>query len=328
MYVNCTPESLLAELDAFLEMERERNGGPVPALNPGHRRQFIWPRQSIAAQYNVKPTEFTRTVRFESHGEAFDIHVAETAFGFFGRCEALKAEAKGASIDGMLSNLTRELDPLFKRQFAISRTLGFSRRFDGHINELPPGAHLRLLFCEDRDVAYTAMLEIDAHAASGLYTPSLMRILEDESHPMRRSAQWCTLDIFEDLENVCRDKDEYRAAIETVRQFMKTASDDYVRAVYKAGDVLGDHVANYDALEVLEDVLLTGEQPYGRRSAIHGMIHLCEWLPEVKNRCFEALEKAAANDPDQSLRDYAKATIQDIARGGPHGPEPALVGEV
>lgn len=323
-----SPEQLLASLEAFLAEELERTGGPVDPVNPGHRRQFTWPKPSIAAQYHVRPTDFKKSVRYEIHGEGFQVLVAETPFGFFGRCDALRAEAKGATIEGMLSNLGRELEPLFRRQFAISRTLRLPRRFDGHINELEPWQLVRLLFCEDRDVAHTAMQDIDAHARSGLYTPCLIRILRDEGHPYRRSAQWCALDIFEDLPNVCRSDSEMREALEAICHLMMTAQDDIIRTIYKAGDVLGDHIATAEAGEILIKVLQQGKYPFGRRSAIHGMIHLCEWLPEYQGRCLEALESASSEDPDASLRAYARATLRDIRSGGPHGPEPALAGEV
>ncbi len=322
-----TPDSLCASLEEFLEAESGRNRGPVPPVNPGHRRQFIWPKQSVAAQYNVKPTEFRQSLRYETHGEAFEVLVAETPFGVFGRCELLKAEAKGATTEGMLSNLSRELEPLFSRQFAISRTLGLTRRFDGHLNELSPDPLVRLLFCEDRDVAYTAMQEIDAHAASGLFTPCLIRIIREDGHPYRRTAQWCALDIFEDLPNVCRTTQEAEEALEAIRVLMRTTPDDIVRTIYKAGDVLGDHVATEGAGDVLIDVLLHGEQPYGRRSAIHGMIHLCEWLPGYQEKVRQALRTAADSDPDPSLRAYAIATLDNILLGGPHGPEPVLAGD-
>lgn len=323
-----SPEQLLASLDAFLAEERERMGRPMPAVNPSHRRQFTWPKASIAAQYHVGPTDFTKSVRYEIHGEGFQVAVAETPFGCFGRCEALKGEAKGASIEGMLANLGRELEPLFRRQFAISRTLGLARRFDGHINELEPGQLVRLLFCEDRDVAHTAMQEIDAHARSGLYTPCLIRILYDEWHIYRRTAQWCVLDIFEDLPNVCRSDEEMTHALNGIRHLMINSPDDIIRTIYKAGDVLGDHIATPEAGEILVEVLQNGTYPFGRRSAIHGMIHLCEWLPQYQDKCLEALEQAAVADPDPNLRAYALAALRDIRMGGPHGPEPALAGEI
>jgi hypothetical protein len=322
-----TAEELLRDLEEFLAREEASRGGPQPALNPGQRRQFTWPRPSVSAQYNVKHADFKRPVRFELHGEAFTVLIVETPFGFFGRCEALWAEAKGPTEAQMLVNLERELEPLFGRQFAISRTLGLPRRFEGSLAELPPSKHVQLLFCEDRDVAHSVMFEIDSHAASRIYAPALIRILDDESHPFRRTAQWCALDVLEDLPNVCRSEDEALRALRAVGDLMKRASDDYARTIYKAGDVLGDHVADDHAADVLLDVLATGSQPFGRRSAIHGLIHLCEWLPERTDECLEALRSASRDDPDRLLRLYAEATVGDIEGGGPHGPEPSLVGE-
>ncbi len=300
----------------------------MPAVNPGHRKPFLWPRPSLSVQYRVKPQEFSRTVRFEIYGEAFSVLVAETPKGVFGKCEALWAEAKGPTIEQMLVNLAREVEPLFQRQFAISRVLGLSRRYEGSISDLRPEQLILLLYCPDRDVAHSAMFEIDAHARSGLYTPALIRILQDESHPYRRSAQWCALDIFEDLVNICKTDQQRQEALWAIRDLMMRAQDDYARTIYKAGDVLGDHVATEEAGMVLLEVLRSGAYPFGRRSAIHGLIHFCEWQASWKTRVISELERVARSDPEPLLREYAKATIQDIVEGGPHGPEPVFSSEM
>jgi hypothetical protein len=319
-----TQEEILRSLEEFLAEEERRNRGPQPALDPGHRRQFLWPRPSIAAQYNVKPEQYTREVRLELHGEAFPVLVAETPFGVFGKCEPLWAEAKGSDEEAMLANLKKELEPLFERQFAISRTLGLARRYDGAISDLTPPQLIRLLFCADRDVAHQAMYQIEARARTIPYGQALVRIIADRSHPYRRTAQWCALDVFEDLLNIFPDPADQRHAIHAIGEFMMTAEDDYARAVFKAGDVLGDHVATEEAGETLLRVIREGASPFGRRSAVHGLIHLCEWLPQFKPRAFEALQQMSEQDPEPVLRAYAAATIEDIRTGVPHGPEPTL----
>ena len=315
---------VLGVLEVFLLQEEELNGGLQPAIRPGHRMQFHWPKHSVSAQYNVKPQDFVRSAQWEQNGEIFQVLIAETTFGVFGKCESLWAEAKGSSVEQMLVNLSREVEPLFSRQLAISRTLRLSKRYEGKIGDLNAEQLVCLLFCSDRDVAHTAMSEIDSHAVSGPYTPSLIRILRDESHPNRRVAQWCVLDIFEDLPNLCNSDEERMDAFAAIRDLMLDAPDDYSRTVYKAGDVLGDHVANEEAAETLLYVLENGKSVYGRRSAIHGFIHLCEWLPEYQCRVLEALSKTAKEDSNSLLREYATATINDIELGGPHGPEPVL----
>lgn len=315
---------VLDSLNRFLAEEEAAQGGPLPAMKPGHRMQFHWPRHSVSAQYNVKPQEFVKSSQWEQSGELFQVLIAETGFGIFGKCEALWAEAKGSTVEQMLVNLAREVEPLFSRQLAISRTLRMSRRYEGKIGDLSPEQLVCLLFCNDRDVAHTAMSEIDSHAVSGPYLPSLVRILRDESHQNRRVAQWCVLDIFEDLPNLCHTKEDRIDALSAVKELMMKATDDYSRTVYKAGDVLGDHIADDDAADILIDVLLNAKSAYGRRSAIHGFIHLCEWLPEQKERVLDTLREAAERDTNSLLREYAAATIDDIQKGGPHGPEPVL----
>jgi hypothetical protein len=323
-----TPEDVLQALERFLTEEEERNGGPLPPVNPPHRQPFLWPPPSLSAQYRIKPQAFSRSVRFEIYGEAFTVRVAETPAGVFGKCEALWAEAKGPTLEQMLVNLAREVEPLFQRQFAISRILGFSRRYEGTLSDLRPDQLILLLYCPDRDVAHSAMFEIDVHARSGLYTPALIRILRDESHPYRRSAQWCALDIFEDLINICQTEEQCREALSAIKDLMMRAEDDYARTIYKAGDVLGDHVATDEAGEVLLEVLRRGPHPVGRRSAIHGLIHFCEWQASWKSRVISELETVTRSDPEPLLREYAKATIQDIIEGGPHGPEPVFAADV
>lgn len=321
------PESQKSVLDAledFLKKEEAKNGGPMPAVNPGHRKHFIWPHHSLSAQYNVKPQDFTKEERFEYQGEAFQVAIAEPPFGVFGKCEALQAEAKGSDIQQMFINLEREIAPLFERQFAISRILGFSRRYEGSIHDLTPAQLILLLYCPDRDVAHAAMMQIETQTSSGIYTEAFIRIIRDNSHPYRRVAQWCVLDLMEDLPNLCKTEFQMKEALSALEFLMSSAEDDYARAIFKAGDVLGDHVATPEAGKVLLNVALNGEHPYGRRSAIHGLIHLCEWIPEMKQEVINILEKVARTDPLPVLRQYAKSTIQDILSGEPHGPEPIL----
>ncbi|MFN8138813.1 MAG: hypothetical protein U0R49_03330 [Fimbriimonadales bacterium] len=322
-----TREQIVEELNRFISAEEERNGGPSAAIKPGPRLPFVWPRHSVSAQYNVKFSQFTRTIRLEMHGEAFEVAVADTAFGVFGRCDSLKAEAKGSSESQMLKNLKTELEPYFERQFAISRVLNRSRRFEKSLQELPATDLIKLLYCPDRDVASCAMTVIDSTVRSGIYAPALMRVLRDESHPNRRIAQWCALDILEDLHNVCLTDEERLEMLASIEYFMMNSPDDYARAVYKAGDVLGDHVATDDAKRVLLNVLSMGPNAVGRRSAIHGLIHLCEWIPSAVEEAKAALARAAQSDPEPLLREYASATIEDIESGEPHGPEPSLPSE-
>src|SRR5690606_31653007 len=125
----------------------------------------------------------------------------------------------------------------FDRMDAITDCLGRDTRYHGHLDDLPPDDLIILLYCPDRDISYHALVEIEKHASSGLFTPALVRILDDNEHPYRRAAQWCALDIFEDIGAFCRTEEEQARVIKAIRDLIWRAEDDYARAIFKAGVV-------------------------------------------------------------------------------------------
>ena len=139
-------------------------------------------------------------------GELFPARVAHTEYGFFGRCEKLWHEARGATLEEMLRNLSEGAKPLLNRQYSIAKCLGAEKRFVGYVRELVPEELLKLLYCEERDVTHEARVEIEKHGSLRVFGPALIEVIKDTRHPYRRSAQWAVLDIFEDLPSVlpCR----------------------------------------------------------------------------------------------------------------------------
>ncbi len=295
--------------------------GTTAAVEPGHRVKFQWPPHPVSRDYHVLASDWTEHANFEAHGETFDVDVARTPHGVFGRCESLWQEARAGTLEAMLEALREGAEPLFERQFAVSRALGISGRFKGRLRELPPFDLLRLLYCEVRDVASYAATEISTHASSGLFLPSLLEILNDRRHPLRRSAQWCVLDLFEDLPSFARTEDEQAGAVAAMRGLLWDAEDDYCRTAYKAGVVLGGHVAGALGGPALLSVL-DAPSRIGRRAAIHGLYHVVEWNPEMRDLVVWALSGAAATDPEAVLRRYAADMARDIDAGKDHVPDP------
>jgi hypothetical protein len=291
---------------------------------PGHRVKFHWPpHHPVSYEYHVGASDWTESAHFEAHGETFPVKVARNEHGVFARCEELWHEARAATLEGAIEKLRVEVEPLFARQMAVARALGIPGRFTGHIRDLPPLSLLQLLFCDDRDVAHDAMTEIETHASTGLFLPSLLEILNDRVHPMRRSAQWCVLDLFEDLPSFAATPEEEARAVKAMASLLWDAEDDYCRTIYKAGVVLGGHVSGDQGGAALLSALRAPSR-IGRRSAMHGLYHVVEWNPDMTDVVVWALTGAAKDDTEPVLRQYAADMARDIAQGTDHAPDPVF----
>lgn len=319
---------VVEDLHSFIERTIALNGGKTTAVKPNHRIKFHWPPHPISYEYHVLASDWTGAASFEAHGEKFDVVVAQTPYGTFGRCEAIWHEDRGDNLELMLKNLQRSAEPLFQRQIKINQTLGQEGRFVGHIRDLSPSELITLLYCEDRDVANEARTEIETHASQRVFTPALIAILQDRKHPYRRSAQWCVLDLFEDLPSICRDEKEQELAVQAMRDLIWDAEDDYARTIYKAGVVLGGHLPHKHGGPVLLECLAAPSK-VGRRSAIHGLFHVVEWQPELRTGIVLALREAAQDDPEPQLREFARLMARDIEAGEfDHIPEPVFPEEL
>ncbi len=301
---------LARELESYIN-EFVAKSGSTKAVKPGHRVKFSWPPHPISYSYHVLASDWTGHASFTSHGEEFAVDVARTPHGVFGRCEPLWLEARGESLEGMLAQMARECEPLLTRQKVIAEALGRDGRFKGTIRELGALDLLKLLYCKDRDVANDSQREIETHARSGLFTPSLIAVLNDRKHPYRRSAQWCVLDMFEDLPSFCRGSEDEKAAINAMKGLIWDAEDDFARTAFKAGVVLGGHIPSSFGGPVLIECL-SAPSKIGRRSAIHGLYHVVEWMPDMRDQVVKALRSHAEKDSEPMLRAYAAAMADDI----------------
>jgi hypothetical protein len=301
---------VLSELRAFIDAEVARCGS-TEAINPGHRVKFHWPPHPESYSFHVLASDWSSSIVAKMHGEEFELSIARTRHGVFGRSDSLWLEAHGETDEKMLRRLQQRAEPLFQRQFAIARCLGMEGRFKGHVRDLPPASLVKLLYCSDRDVANDARIEIETHASSHLFTPALIQILQDKRHPNRRSAQWCVLDLFEDLPSFVASAQEEEEALVAIKELIWSAPDDYARTIYKAGVVLGGHLPHITGGKMLLSCL-DAPSRIGRRSAIHGLFHTVEWVPDLKETVVRELRRVAEIDPEPLLRAFARDMARDI----------------
>lgn len=316
-------ESLLQQLKAF-GVRAAQNAGSNAARKPAHRVKFHWPPHPISYSFHVLASDWSGKTQFEAYGETFEVQVARTANGIFGRCEAIWLESRGETVDAMIANLIEAAQPLFQRQFAIARALELPTRFTGQIRNLSPLEQIKILYCDDRDAANEARTEFETQTNVRHYLPLLVAVLQDRIHPNRRTAQWCVLDLFEDLPSFCETHSQALQAVEAMKQLIWDAEDDYARTVYKAGVVLGGHLPyDFGGPVLLE--CLHAPSKIGRRSAIHGLFHVVEWVPEYKEKVVSALRDHSQNEKDPQLMEYAAQMAEDIEAEGPeHVIEPVF----
>lgn len=319
------PGQVLDQFEAFLA--QHDSGKSSEPVDPGPRIPFVWPPHAVGRDYHITEKDWTESRRVTLFGEEVTLQIAKNTHGVFGRIEHIWSEAMGSSEADMFENLTKASQPWFDRMDSITKCLGREERYHGNLEDLEADELIMLLFCPNRDVANSAMIEIDKHASSGLYFPAMVRILQDRSHPYRRVGQWCVLDMFEDLPTFCKSKGDQITAISAIKNLIWDSKDDYARVVYKAGVVLGGHICTPESADAL---LACTEAPYkvGRRSAIHALFHLVEWMPEQKDRVVEQLQKVGSTDPIPELKEFAGLIAADITKGAhDHAIEPVFAEE-
>lgn len=296
--------------NSILQFIASSPSSPKP-LKPGHRVAFHWPPHPISYNYHVLPSDWRGRALVEIEGETFELRTAVTPQGVFGRCEELWIEARGETEQAMMDEIRAAAAPLFARQQAIARCLGREGRFGGHLSDLDSADLLRLLYCPDRDVASDAQIQLETRPGKPNFLEALLEIIRDAGHPHRRSAQWCVLDLFEDMPAFCLgDEDELRA-IAAIKELLWSAEDDFARTIYKAGVCLGGHLPDLHGGPALMECL-GAPSKYGRRSAIHGLFHVVEWHPELRDDVVAALRSTSLNDPDPLLREYAELMARDV----------------
>ncbi|MBX3097344.1 MAG: hypothetical protein KF812_10820 [Fimbriimonadaceae bacterium] len=300
---------------------------PEPARRPGNRIAFSWPPHAVSHDFHVLPEQWTDSAILRIEDEETPVQIAHTDNGVFARSEKYWHEARGRTIDEVLVRLADGLQPLLDRQHAIADTLNWVGRFTATIRELDPASQVILLYCPDRDVGHEAMHEIEMHASTGCFGPALVEVLKDNSHPWRRCAQWCVLDMFEDLPSFFPAKEDQDAAVKAIGGLMWDAPDDHARAIYKAGVVLGGHVCTSAASQTLLGCLEAPSR-VARRSAIHALFHTAEWMPELRDQILDKLRNHGATESDPLLRTFSYQIADDIEAGGvDHVVEPVFAEE-
>lgn len=302
-------------------------GAETPAAAPGHRVPFHWPPHPVSYGFRVASSDWRETTELHWDGEMIEIRIAVTEHGHFGRWEELWLEARGTSEHEMLESLLAAAEPMLARQRAIAAALGLEGRFRGSVGQLGPEGLLRLLYCPDRDVAREAQGVIEQRGHGNDWGPALRVILTDRRHPHRRIAQWCVLDICEDLPGVVEDEPGRREIVEAIGGLLRDARDDYARAVFKAGTVLGGHLPAALGEPPLRRALAEGT-PIGRRAAIHGMYHVAEWAEDRRPEIATLLREHAVTESEPLLAEYARLMARDVERAEPdHADEPRFPDE-
>lgn len=287
----------------------------TPPVKPSPRIPFHWPPAAVSHEYHVQNSEWKLSEAVLVDGQEHQVEFAANQHGVFARLSGFYNEALADSKEKATKKVLDGVKPLLKRQREIASLLGESGRFTGRISECSPVGLIRLLYATDRDISHDACVEIEAHASAAIFAPALIAILQDNRHPNRRSAQWCVLDLFEDLPSFLPSVEAQLPAIQAIRDLMWDAEDDYARTIYKAGVVLGGHVCTEDAAAVLLECLHAPSK-FGRRASIHALFHLREWMPEQENLVIQSLLTVAETDLEPLLREYASAIAKDIMSGG------------
>ncbi|HLO97705.1 MAG TPA: hypothetical protein VK171_03830, partial [Fimbriimonas sp.] len=112
-----------------------------------------------------------------------------------------------------------------------------------------------------------------------------------------------------------------------MQSLLMDAEDDYARTVYKAGVVLGGHIPHRHGGKALLECL-DAPSAVGRRSAIHGLFHVCEWVPSLTDEVVHALRAHGKSEVDPQLSIFSFAIAEDIVKGTvDHTPEPVFAFE-
>ena len=133
--------------------------------------------------------------------------------------------------------------------------------------------------------------------------------------------------MLEDLQSFFSDSAGGLDAVDAIKERIWSAEEDYARTVYKAGVVLGGHICNDPAANALIQCIRAPSK-IGRRSAIHAVFHLAEWMPACREQILGALQQASNEDPEPLLRAFAAGIAQDIeAKETEHVMEPLFPDE-
>lgn len=311
-------KDVVLSLNEYLSEFARELGERSPAHDPGHYHPWHWPLHPVSTEYHIQTSAFTESDAIEVDGRPVSISVARTPSGVFCRCEQFRAESRGEILETAKTALIESIQPLLTRNALIAHICGIESpgtpgRYSAPLRELPPEALVKLFFASDRSIAHDACHEVEASEHRKLFTPAFRRILDERTHPYRRTAQWLVLDQFEELPYYCADAECEEGVIQSIYDLMwEDAGDDYGRTIYKAGIVLGGHVLTDKSAALLMS-LLEAPSKITRRSAMHAVFHTAEWMPNLRDSIVERLKAIAPHEPEPKLRDFALAMARDIA---------------
>jgi hypothetical protein len=302
------------ELRAWLDARAIKYKGQNEPKKPDHYTPFHWPVHPISHDYAIPKGAWNQIVSWEFHGKIFEVLVAETHQGFFGRCEGMRAEAMGASLQGMLKELKKTCEPLYQRRMEVARRLDLPEPYQGSLNDLDLLSLFKLFFANDRALAHDAANRLETGLPHAMMPHAMLEILRETQHQNRRVAQWLVLDMLEHHESYVTSEVTDADFASALRDLMWDAQDDYARTIFKAGVVLGGHMCTpASANTILE--LFSAPSAIARRSAMHASFHLREWMPEQEQSVLEKLALIAESDPEPLLTVYANGLRADILSG-------------
>lgn len=311
MATKAEPLRLKVELEAWVKVNVAGQGSDSHPVRPKHYEPWRWPLPAVSHSYHIPVSEWHGRTILHAEGDDYEVVVARTPWGVFGRCEALRAEAKGDSDEEMLDELLGVCEPLFVRRRQVGDLLGLDGPYRGRMRELDDISLLKLFYAPDRAISHDAQNALETRGRLAEFGPALVSILKERDHRNRRTAQWLVLDLFEDLSSYCPTSATESEAVQAIKTLMWEANDDYARTIYKAGVVLGGHVCTPESAATIIE-LMNAPSKIARRSAMHASFHLCEWMPTRKDQVLRTLEEASQNDPEPLLRGYCAALAKDV----------------
>lgn len=302
------------ELRAWLDIcVIGQNGNDAP-LKPDHYKPFHWPLHPISHDYAIPKEAWNQAVTWTFHGRSFEVLVATTSQGYFGRCEGMRAEATGVGLEEMLKELERTCEPLYRRRTEVAAKLGLDEPYQGSLNDLDILSLFKLFFANDRALAHDAANRLETGLPHAMMPHLLLEVLKESKHQNRRVAQWLALDMLEHHESYTNAEVTDVEFAEAIKTLMWNATDDYARTMFKAGVVLGGHMCTAASAKTIL-ALISSPSPIARRSAMHASFHLREWMPEQEEAVLSILKQVELNDPEPMLRAYANGLQADILSG-------------
>ena len=131
-------DPIIADLDKAVAAAVKTASGRTVPVRPSHRIPFHWPPHAVSMDFHVLASDWSGSDEFELDGEIFEVSIAKTPFGIFGRCVKYWNEAKANSLEEVIEGLKKGLKPLLDRQRAIGHALGMPGRCTDEVRKSLP----------------------------------------------------------------------------------------------------------------------------------------------------------------------------------------------